>query len=231
MRSEFMSRRGVLTMLGFTVLTLAAPAILPTPAEAQPALTVEPPTGTERRVDRRLNRTERRQDRRISRAERRATRREGRRERRATRREGRAIRRDVRQGLWSSRWATLHAMEVCMNKLIVAIACGSVLSAFVAHDADAQVRRGVRGVGPRGAIAVGPRGGVAVRRGYGPGYAYRRGYGWGPAAVGVGVLGAAALGAAAAAPYYGGYGADACLQQQQVVDQWGNYGWRTVRVC
>src|SRR5215203_1896698 len=99
MRSDLMSRRAVLTMLGFTALTLATPVVLPTRAEAQPALTMDPPTGTERRVDRRIDRTERRQDRRISREERRATRREGRGERRAARREGRAIRRDVRQGL------------------------------------------------------------------------------------------------------------------------------------
>jgi len=126
-----------------------------------------------------------------------------------------------------------------VKKLIVAIVSGSVLSAFVAYDADARAGRGVRGVGPRGGVAVGPRGGVAVgprggvavRRGYGTGYAYRRGYGVGPAAVGAGVLGAAALGAAAAGASYGAYGADPCLQQQQVVDQWGNYSWRTVRVC
>jgi hypothetical protein len=58
-----------------------------------------------------------------------------------------------------------------------------------------------------------------------PGYAYRRGYGWGPAAVGLSVLGAAAVGAAAAGSY--GY-ADPCLRQQQVYDV---YGKQTVRVC
>ena len=60
------------------------------------------------------------------------------------------------------------------------------------------------------------------RRGY-----YRPGVG---AAVGLGVLGAAALGAAAAAPYYG-YGGNPCLRQQQVVDAWGNAQWAYVRVC
>jgi hypothetical protein len=44
------------------------------------------------------------------------------------------------------------------------------------------------------------------------------------------VLGAAALGAAVATPYYGGY-ADPCLRRQQVVDQWGNAYWQTVPVC
>ena len=99
MRPEFVSRRDMLAMFGLTILTIAGSEILPTPAQAQTAVTIEPPTGTERRVDRRIERTEKRQNRRISRAERRATRREGRGERRATRREGRAIRRDIRQGL------------------------------------------------------------------------------------------------------------------------------------
>ena len=62
----------------------------------------------------------------------------------------------------------------------------------------------------------------ARSRGY-----YRPGVG---AAVGLGVLGAAALGAAAAAPYYG-YGGNPCLRQQQVVDAWGNAQWAYVRVC
>ena len=60
------------------------------------------------------------------------------------------------------------------------------------------------------------------RRGY-----YRPGVG---AAVGLGILGGAALGAAAAAPYYG-YGGDPCLRQQQVIDAWGNAQWTYVRVC
>ena len=50
------------------------------------------------------------------------------------------------------------------------------------------------------------------------------------AAVGLGILGGAALGAAAAAPYYG-YGGDPCLRQQQVIDAWGNARWSYVRVC
>jgi hypothetical protein len=55
--------------------------------------------------------------------------------------------------------------------------------------------------------------------------------GWGPA-VGLGVLGAAAVGAAVAAPYYGSYGyADPCLQQQEVYDAYGRIVLRTVRVC
>ena len=47
--------------------------------------------------------------------------------------------------------------------------------------------------------------------------------------LGCGVLGGTALGAAAAAPYYG-YG-DPCLRQQQVIDAWGNAQWTYVRVC
>jgi hypothetical protein len=61
------------------------------------------------------------------------------------------------------------------------------------------------------------RGPVIVGRG--PVYGYRRGY-YGPglgAAVGLDILGGAALGAAAAAPYY----TDPCLQPQQVIDAWG----------
>ena len=50
--------------------------------------------------------------------------------------------------------------------------------------------------------------------------------GWGvPAAVGLGVLGAAAVGAAA-------YGySDPCVQQQQVYDMYGNVVLQPVRVC
>ena len=52
------------------------------------------------------------------------------------------------------------------------------------------------------------------------------GRGWGvPAAVGLGVLGAAAVGAAA-------YGySDPCVRQQQVYDMYGNVVWQPVRVC
>jgi hypothetical protein len=54
----------------------------------------------------------------------------------------------------------------------------------------------------------------------------RRGGGWGvPAAVGLGVLGAAAVGAAA-------YGySDPCVRNQQVYDMYGNVVWQAVRVC
>src|SRR3954464_922061 len=103
-----------------------------------------------------------------------------------------------------------------MKRVLLLAASALVLMAFVPEPADAQGRR------------FGVRGGV-VR---GPVYAYPRGY-YGPgvgAAVGLGVLGAAALGAAAAAPYYG-YGGNPCLRQQQVVDAWGNAQWAYVRVC
>ena len=99
-----------------------------------------------------------------------------------------------------------------------------------ARQPDAQGRRfGVRGGVVRGPVIV-RRGPVyGYPRGY---YGYRRGY-YGPglgAAVGLGILGGAALGAAAAAPYYG-YGGDPCLRQQQVIDAWGNAQWTYVRVC
>ncbi|HEX8665851.1 MAG TPA: hypothetical protein VF744_17695 [Beijerinckiaceae bacterium] len=117
-----------------------------------------------------------------------------------------------------------------MKKVLLLAASVLMLTAFLPEEADAQ-GRGVRGArGVRGGVVVGPRGGVAVRRGYGyrPGYAYRRGYGWGPAAA-VGVLGAAALGAAVAAP---AYGYDPCLRQQQVIDPYTGYAtWQYVRVC
>ena len=115
-----------------------------------------------------------------------------------------------------------------MKKILLLAASAVALSTFVPEQAEAQGwRRGARGpvVVRRGAVGVRP----GVRYGYRPGYAYRRGYGWGPA-VGLGVLGAAAVGAAVAAPYYGGY-ADPCLRQQQVYDGWGNVVWQTVRVC
>jgi hypothetical protein len=113
-----------------------------------------------------------------------------------------------------------------MKKMLLLAASALLLTTMMPQDADAQMRRGVGRVG-------GPRVGMVrpgFRPGYRPGYAYRRGgYGWGPA-VGLGVLGAAALGAAVATPYYGGY-ADPCLRRQQVVDQWGNAYWQTVPVC
>src|SRR5215204_601 len=99
MISDLISRRSMLALFGGAVLSITTATAFTTPAEAQPALTPEPPTGTERRVERRITRTERRQDRRIARTERRRMRREGRRARRATRSEGRAIRREIRQGM------------------------------------------------------------------------------------------------------------------------------------
>jgi hypothetical protein len=121
-----------------------------------------------------------------------------------------------------------------MKKLLILAASATALLTFVPQEADAQgMRRGARG----GVVAVGPRGAVVARRGvvrggygYGRrGYAYgpyRRGYGWGPA-VGVGILGAAALGAAAASTYPAYGYADPCLRQVQ--DYYGNVVWQ--RVC
>ena len=111
-----------------------------------------------------------------------------------------------------------------MKRALLLAASALVLTAFVPEQADAQGRRfGVRGgVALRGPVYAYPRGYYGYRRGY-----YRPGVG---AAVGLGVLGAAALGAAAAAPYYG-YGGNPCLRQQQVVDAWGNAQWAYVRVC
>jgi hypothetical protein len=112
-----------------------------------------------------------------------------------------------------------------MKRVVLLAASALVLTAFVPEQADAQGRRfGVRGpvVVGRGPVYAYPRGYYGYRRGY-----YRPGVG---AAVGLGVLGAAALGGAAAAPYYG-YGGDPCLRQQQVIDAWGNAQWTYVRVC
>jgi len=92
-----MTRRNLLGFFGLAALSLAAQPLLSEAAQAQPAPL--PPTGTERRVERRVARTARRQNRRIRRVERRQMRREGRMARRAVRRQGRAIRRDIRQGM------------------------------------------------------------------------------------------------------------------------------------
>jgi hypothetical protein len=104
-----------------------------------------------------------------------------------------------------------------MKKVLLLGASVLLLGTFAPQEADAQWRGGYGRGGPRG-VVVAPR-----YRGYG----YRRGRGWGPA-VGLGVLGGVALGAAAAGAY--GY-ADPCLRQQQVYDGWGNAYWQTVRVC
>jgi hypothetical protein len=117
-----------------------------------------------------------------------------------------------------------------MKRALLLAASALVLTAFVPEQADAQGRRfGVRGGVGRGPVIVGRGRVYGYPRGY---YGYRRGY-YGPglgAAVGLGILGGAALGAAAAAPYYG-YGGAPCLRQQQVIDAWGNAQWTYVRVC
>ena len=112
-----------------------------------------------------------------------------------------------------------------MKKFLLLAASTMALMTFIPEPADAQGRRGggVRAVGPRGGVVVARRG--VVR----PGVRYgARGYGrgWGvPAAVGLGVLGASAVGAAA-------YGySDPCVRQQQVYDMYGNVVWQPVRVC
>ena len=88
-----------------------------------------------------------------------------------------------------------------MKKFLLLAASTMALMTFIPEPADAQVRRGggVRAVGPRGGVVVARRGVVRPGVRYGArGYGYRRGGGWGvPAAVGLGVLGAAAVGAAA----------------------------------
>jgi len=108
-----------------------------------------------------------------------------------------------------------------MKRLSLLAVSTLMLTSLAPEQADAR-RLGVRaGVVGRGPVIVGR----------GPVYGYRRGYRPGVgAAIGIGVLGAAAVGAAAAAPYYG-YGYDPCLRQQQVVDAWGNAQWAYVRVC
>ena len=110
-----------------------------------------------------------------------------------------------------------------MKRLLLLATCAGALTMLAPEPADAQHRHGFRGHG---------RGGV-VHRGVRP-YAYhhhrrhyRRGHGWGPA-VGLGVLGAAALGAAAVGS---GYYAAPGLRQQQVYDVYGRIVWQTVRVC
>src|SRR5215472_14428308 len=103
-KTEVLSRRRVLALLGLTTLSLTVPTVLtvsdaeaqqPTPPASEPAASAQ--TGTERRQERRIRRTERRQERRARRQERRLTRREGRRTRREVRREGRTERREERR--------------------------------------------------------------------------------------------------------------------------------------
>jgi hypothetical protein len=115
-----------------------------------------------------------------------------------------------------------------MKKLLLLAAAAAALTTFTPEPADAQGMRrggGVRGpaVARRGVVVARP----GVRYGYRPGYV-RRGRGWAPAAVGLGVLGAAAVGAAAA----GAYGYDPCVRRQPIYDSWGNpVGSQLVNVC
>src|SRR5829696_6107235 len=111
-----------------------------------------------------------------------------------------------------------------MKMMMLAAGSAALLFTTLAPE-QADARAGWRGAGYRGGVVRGP----VVRPGYAYRGGYRRGVGWGPA-VGLGVLGAAAVGAAVAAPYYGGYG-DPCLRQQQVYDVYGRIVWQTVRVC
>ena len=80
-----------------------------------------------------------------------------------------------------------------MKRLFLLAVSTLMLTSLAPEQADAR-RLGVRaGVVGRGPVIVGR----------GPVYGYRRGYRPGVgAAIGLGVLGAAAVGAAAAAPYY-----------------------------
>lgn len=54
---EAITRRGLLGLLGLAALGVAAPSLVSQSAQAQPAVVVPPPTGTERRVERRIART------------------------------------------------------------------------------------------------------------------------------------------------------------------------------
>ena len=116
-----------------------------------------------------------------------------------------------------------------MKRVLLLAASALVLTAFVPEQADAQGRRfGVRGGAVRGPVIVGRGPVYGYPRGY---YGYRRGY-YGPglgAAVGLGILGGAALGAAAAAPYYGG-GIRACVSNRSST-LGATLGWTYVRVC
>jgi hypothetical protein len=109
--------------------------------------------------------------------------------------------------------------------MLVAGSAALLFTTLAPDPADAQA--GMRRGGYRGGVV---RRGPVMRPGYAYRGGYRRGRGWGPA-VGLGVLGAAALGAAVAAPYYGYGYADPCLRQQQVYDVYGRIVWQTVRVC
>src|SRR4051794_36030379 len=115
-----------------------------------------------------------------------------------------------------------------MKRALLLAASALVLTAFASEQADAQGRRfGVRGGVGRGPVIVGRGRVYGYPRGY---YGYRRGY-YGPglgAAVGLGILGGAALGAAAAAPYYG-YGGAPRFRPQQGIDAGGKAQW--ARVC
>jgi hypothetical protein len=102
-KSEMISRREALSILGLATLGLAVMPnlLMVSEAEAQTSTTT-PQTGTERRQERRTGRTERRQERRTARAERRAERRTARQERRTERQTARTERRQTRQGKTST---------------------------------------------------------------------------------------------------------------------------------
>lgn len=86
------------------------------------------------------------------------------------------------------------------------------------------VRRG--GIARRGPAVRAFRGGP--RAGY-----VRRGGRWVPgAAIGLGILGAAAIAGAASRPYYDGDYGDCWVERRPIYNNWGEYvGSRRIRVC
>jgi hypothetical protein len=118
---------------------------------------------------------------------------------------------------------------------VAALLVASVASATPAF-AQSQWHPGAGG----GHGPVGGHGGAPGWHGGGAGWHGGGGYwrggrwyggGWGPAAVGLGVLGLAA-GAAAGGYYGGGYGYPNCTGYQPVYDQYGNVvGQQPVNVC
>jgi hypothetical protein len=104
------------------------------------------------------------------------------------------------------REGNVNGVKKMNRKIIVPLAGALALATAIDFAAVGSAFAAPMGVAPQATVAV-PAQVTDVQYRYRR-YGYRRGYGWGGpaigAAVGLGVLGAAA--AAASTPYYGGYG-------------------------
>lgn len=125
---------------------------------------------------------------------------------------------------------SLPAAALAASAVLAMPVAGSAVAAPLGSSFGSAVQSNTMSAPARNPLLTDVQYRRGYRRGYvAPRYGYRRG--WAPgAAVGLGILGGAAMiGAATARPYY----YDQCwVEARPVYDRWGNYiGDRNIRVC